>query len=64
MKSFTFRLIALALVLVTLNGFTSLHAQSSMQEKGVHKMEKAAAVTVIQTSSKSPTLLLIMKSDS
>ena len=50
MKSFTFRLIALALVLVTLNGFTSLHAQSSMQEKGVHKMEKAAAVTVIQLS--------------
>ncbi|MFK8054509.1 MAG: cupredoxin domain-containing protein [Saprospiraceae bacterium] len=47
MKSFTYRLIALALVLVTLNGFTSLHAQSDqMQEKGMHKME--SAVTLVQ----------------
>ena len=41
MKSFTFRLIALALVLVSLNGFTNLQAQTeTMQKKGMEKMDK------------------------
>ncbi len=64
MKSFTFRLIALVLVLVTLNGFTSLQAQTeTMQKKGtemkdnaMHKKDKmdkmamADHVTVINLS--------------
>lgn len=50
MKSFTFRLLALSLVLFTLNAFTSVSAQSTMQEKGMHKTETATTVTVIQLS--------------
>ena len=60
MKSFTFRLIALSLVLFTLSAFTSVSAQTTMKEKGMkeqsmkkqsmHKAETAAAVTVIQLS--------------
>ena len=50
MKSFTFRLVALALVLVTLNAFTTASAQTSVQETSISTTETAAAVTVIQLS--------------
>jgi len=61
MKSFTIRLIALALVLFTLNGFTTAFGQTeTMQKKGMDKMDKmeksmdkmtmSDKVTVIQLS--------------